>query len=214
VELEQIRREYLQGGLRRNNLQDDPIDQFQTWLSQAVSAGVSDPTAMVLATVDPEGQPSQRIVLLKHLDQNGLIFYTNYNSAKARDLEKNARVCVHFPWHVMERQVRVDGRAEKISVAESLKYFLTRPKDSQIAAWASPQSQIIDSKKMLLMQFESMKAKFSNGDVPLPDAWGGYRIKPHRFEFWQGGASRLHDRFEYALSDSKNWNIERLSLFR
>lgn len=211
MDLDKIRREYLSGGLRRGNLADNPVDQFECWLSQAVAGGMPDPTAMVLATVDAAGQPSQRIVLLKGLDKDGFVFFTNYNSAKARDMANNSRVSLHFPWHMMERQVRVAGSAEKVSVQESLKYFVSRPKESQLAAWASAQSQRISSRSFLLQQFTAMKDKFSKAEVPLPDFWGGYRVTPHHFEFWQGGANRLHDRFEYSLRSDGNWDIERLA---
>lgn len=208
--LEDIRREYLLGGLKRDTLKLDPYEQFELWMDQAIQSGIPDPTAMTLATVDHEGQPSQRIVLLKHLDENGFVFFTNYGSAKARDIECNPRVSLHFPWHMMERQVKVMGIASRISVAESLKYFLSRPRDSQLAAWASPQSRRIDSRSLLLGQYEAMKQKFQKGEIPLPDFWGGYRIQPSVFEFWQGGAARLHDRFQYRLQQD-TWEISRLA---
>ncbi|WP_185235968.1 pyridoxamine 5'-phosphate oxidase [Teredinibacter franksiae] len=210
MKLEDIRREYLAGGLRRDNLLGEPIAQFELWLKQAIEAGIPDPTAFTLATVSAEGKPSQRIVLLKHLDEKGFVFFTNYGSKKAREMEANGNVCLHFPWHGMERQVEIEGAAERISTAESIKYFLTRPRESQIGAWASHQSHQISSRKALLMQFESMKSKFGQGAIPLPDFWGGYRVKPAVFEFWQGGGSRLHDRFQYARRDQQ-WVIERLA---
>jgi Pyridoxamine 5''-phosphate oxidase (EC 1.4.3.5) len=210
MKLEDIRREYLAGGLRRDNLLGEPIAQFELWLKQAIEAGIPDPTAFTLATVSAEGKPSQRIVLLKHLDEKGFVFFTNYGSKKAREMEANGSVCLHFPWHGMERQVEIEGAAERISTAESIKYFLTRPRESQIGAWASHQSHQISSRKALLMQFESMKSKFGQGAIPLPDFWGGYRVKPAVFEFWQGGGSRLHDRFQYARRDQQ-WVIERLA---
>lgn len=210
MELEAIRREYLKGGLRRNNLKDNPYEQFEFWMQQAIDAELHDPTAMTLATVDSSGQPSQRIVLLKHLDQQGFVFFTNYNSDKAKDITQNPKVSLHFPWHVLERQVKVCGKAEKISLKETLSYFVTRPRDSQIAAWASSQSSTISSRKALLMQFESIKNKFKAGEVPLPDFWGGYRVVPELFEFWQGGGARLHDRFEYRREEG-GWHIERLA---
>ncbi|VUD51982.1 Pyridoxine/pyridoxamine 5'-phosphate oxidase [Thalassocella blandensis] len=207
LELEEIRREYLLGGLQREGLSGDPITQFELWLEQAIASQIPDPTAMTLATVSADGQPSQRIVLLKHVDARGFVFYTNYESAKAQDIAANSKVSLHFPWHAMERQVKVMGRAEKIPVAESLKYFLTRPRDSQIAAWASSQSRAIDSRKFLMSQFEAIKEKFQDGDVPLPDFWGGFRIEPHVVEFWQGGGKRLHDRFEYRRVDHAQENL-------
>lgn len=208
--LEEIRREYLMGGLQREKLAEDPLKQFELWMEQAIASEIPDPTAMTLATVSKEGQPSQRIVLLKHLDERGFVFFTNYNSAKAHDITSNAKVSLHFPWHAMERQVKVMGEAQKIPVSETLSYFVSRPRDSQIAAWASNQSHKISTREALMMQFESMKKKFEGGEVPLPDFWGGYRICPSVFEFWQGGGKRLHDRFEYRRHEQQ-WQIERLA---
>jgi len=210
MKLEDIRREYLAGGLHRKDLDEDPRKQFSVWLEQAIAADIPDPTAFTLATVSEDGRPSQRIVLLKHLDENGFVFYTNYGSKKSHEIEGNSQVCMHFPWHGMERQVEIGGVATKISTAESLKYFVSRPKDSQLAAWASHQSHQLSSRKMLLMQFEAIKSKFAKGDIPLPDFWGGYRVKPDLYEFWQGGGNRLHDRFQYTSSGS-GWVIERLA---
>jgi len=210
MDLESLRREYLRGGLHREDLADDPFDQFSRWMQQAIDLQFSDPTAMTVATVSPEGQPSQRVVLLKHFDKRGFVFYTNYRSRKARDLDANPRISLHFPWHDIDRQVKVCGEAEKLSMAESLKYFLTRPRDSQIAAHASSQSSVLSSRSVLLNQFESLKQKFQGGDIPLPDFWGGYRVVPHEIEFWQGGARRLHDRFRY-LRDADGWKIDRLA---
>ncbi len=197
-------------GLNREQLSDEPIAQFELWMKQAIDAGLKDPTAMTLATVDEHGWPSQRIVLLKHFDQQGFVFFTNYSSTKARDLEQNPQVCMHFPWHSMERQVKIQGRAEKISHAESLRYFLSRPRESQLAAWASQQSHRINSRQFLLSQFDAMKRKFASGEVPLPDFWGGYRVTASLLEFWQGRENRLHDRFEYRLRNDV-WQIERLA---
>ncbi len=210
MDLEDVRREYLQDGLRREGLSDSPFGQFELWMEQAIGAKLLDPTAMTLATVNADGQPSQRIVLLKHFSEKGFVFFTNYNSHKAEDIALNAKVSLHFPWHTMERQVKVMGVASKISTAESLKYFLTRPRESQIAAWASKQSHGISSRSLLLNQFESIKQKFQKGEVPLPDFWGGYVVTPLCFEFWQGGANRLHDRFQYKNIDGR-WVITRLA---
>ncbi|MCV6626809.1 MAG: pyridoxamine 5'-phosphate oxidase [Cellvibrionaceae bacterium] len=210
LEIDQLRREYLRGGLQREDLAACPIEQFQHWLDQAVKAELKDPTAMTLATVSSEGQPSQRIVLLKGLDQRGFVFYTNYGSRKASEISTNNKVSIHFPWHELERQVKICGEVEKLPSAESLKYFLSRPKESQLAAWASAQSRPISSRQLLMQQFNSMKEKFAKGEVPLPDFWGGYRVRPSQIEFWQGGANRLHDRFEY-YRDGDNWGIQRLA---
>lgn len=210
MDLEKLRREYLQEGLNRASLADDPIRQFQIWLNQAIDAQIQDPTAMTVATVDARGQPSQRIVLLKQVTPGGFVFFTNYNSHKARDLAHNPLVSLHFPWHQLERQVKICGTAGKISTAESMKYFISRPRDSQLAAWASKQSRSVSSRQILMQQFHSMKQKFSDGTIPLPDFWGGYRVTPSSIEFWQGGADRLHDRFRYVRS-GKDWSIERLA---
>ena len=208
--LDQIRRDYLQGGLRRDELPADPLALFETWQKQAIACGLPDPTAMVVATVAADGQPSQRLVLLKQLDARGFVFFTNYGSRKAREIAGNASVSLLFPWHGMERQVNVRGSAERISAADSLKYFMTRPRDSQLAAWASQQSAPLSSRQFLLNQLAQIKEKFANGDVPLPDFWGGIRVYPHAIEFWQGGAGRLHDRFQYSR-DGDSWRIQRLA---
>lgn len=210
IDIDQVRRDYLQGGLRRDDLQEDPIAQFELWLKQAIDSGLNDPTAMTVATVNADGQPSQRIVLLKQVNSAGFVFYTNYESQKAQDIAVNPRVSLHFPWHPLERQVRVCGVAEKVSAAESLKYFSSRPQESQLAAWASAQSRPVSSRQLLMQQFQSMKTKFQQGRIPLPDFWGGYRIVPSTIEFWQGGAHRLHDRFRYTRTGD-SWTIERLA---
>lgn len=210
MKLADVRREYQKSGLRRGELDEDPITQLEKWLEQAASLELTDNTAMTLGTVDESGQPSQRVVLLKQLDQNGLVFYTNLNSNKARDIEANNKVSAHFAWLPLERQVKIKGTASRISNAEALKYFLSRPRNSQIAAWASNQSQPISSRQFLNAAFEKMKQKFTEGEIPLPDFWGGYRIKPTCFEFWQGGGARLHDRFEYTPS-KLGWDIKRLA---
>ncbi len=211
MDIENFRREYLQGGLNRDDLQDDPIAQFKTWLSQAVESGIGDPTAMVVSTVSAEGRPSQRIVLLKHVDDDGFIFYTNYGSRKAKEIEGNNKVSLLFPWNKLDRQVKVGGTAEKISVAESAKYFMSRPRGSQLAAWSSKQSRKITSREFLLTQLANMKEKFADGEVPLPDFWGGIRVRPHEIEFWQGGEHRIHDRFEYCLQNDGSWEISQLA---
>jgi pyridoxamine 5'-phosphate oxidase len=211
MKLEDVRREYLRGGLKREDLAENPITQFEAWLKQAIDAGLQDPTAMTVATVNAEGQPSQRIVLLKQVNDKGFVFYTNYESRKAQDIEANPLVSLHFPWHLLERQVKICGRVEKVSSAESLKYFLSRPEESQLAAWASAQSRPVSSRQLLMQQFNAMKEKFSKGSIPLPDFWGGYRVVPTAIEFWQGGANRLHDRFEYQRQEDGGWGIERLA---
>ena len=210
MDLEALRREYLKDGLEREDLADDPFDQFEKWMAQFLELGLADPTAMTVATVAPDGQPSQRIVLLKHVDQSGFVFYTNYSSRKASEIDANPKISLHFPWHVVERQIKVCGVAEKVSQAESLRYFTSRPKGSQLAAAASPQSQVISSRSLLLNEFERLKQKFREGEIPLPDFWGGYRVVPSEIEFWQGGQDRLHDRFRYSRSGDA-WEIDRLA---
>jgi len=211
MDIENFRREYLQGGLRREDLDENPTQQFQTWLDQVIGSGLKDPTAMVISTVSDDGQPSQRIVLLKHFDETGFIFYTNYGSRKAKEIAENDRVSLLFAWNALDRQVKICGRAEKISAAESVKYFLSRPRDSQLAAWASDQSRKITSRDFLMTQLAHMKEKFAEGEVPLPDFWGGIRVVPFEMEFWQGGEHRLHDRFEYTLQGDRTWEIQRLA---
>lgn len=210
MDLEALRREYLKDGLERENLADDPFDQFEKWMAQFLELGLADPTAMTVATVAQDGQPSQRIVLLKHVDQSGFVFYTNYSSRKANEIDANPKISLHFPWHAVERQVKVCGVAEKVSPAESLRYFTSRPKGSQLAAAASPQSKVISSRSLLLNEFERLKQKFREGEIPLPDFWGGYRVVPSEIEFWQGGQNRLHDRFRYTRSEDA-WKIDRLA---
>ncbi len=210
MKVEDIRREYLSEPLSEDNLNNDPFVQFDSWLKQAITAELKDPTAMSVATVDEHGQPSQRIVLLKHVDAEGFVFYTNLESRKAQEIKGNNKVSLHFPWHNMERQVIVYGTAEQLSTAQVMKYFMSRPKESQIAAWASKQSHPINSRQLLMQQFTRMKQKFSEGEVPLPSFWGGFRVKPHQIEFWQGGEHRIHDRFMYRRDDADNWHIERL----
>ena len=210
LDLENFRTEYTKGGLERENLHENPFEQFKRWMQQTIDAKLPDPNAMTIATVDASGQPSQRIVLLKHLDEKGFVFYTNLRSRKAQDLKQNPKISLHFPWYFLERQVKVCGVVEQLTHAEVLKYFVTRPRDSQLGAWASQQSRPISSRALLLQQFEAMKNKFAKGEIPVPDFWGGFRVKPHQIEFWQGGEARLHDRFEYNLLAGNSWTISRL----
>ena len=213
MNLEDIRREYLKQGLSKEQLNTNPTEQLAQWLEEASDVELIDATAMSLATVDKSGQPSQRIVLLKDLSEKGLIFYTNLNSRKAQDIKINQKVSVNFAWLPMERQVKIQGIAKRLTVAENLAYFSTRPKNSQLAAWASMQSKPISSRKLLNHAFEQMKEKFKQGAIPVPDFWGGYLIEPTRFEFWQGGGARLHDSFSYSIDDTnkQSWNIQRLA---
>ncbi len=217
MDLGKSRREYLRGGLSRSELAADPVDQFSRWFTQAREidgrGGISmpDPTAMVVATVNARGVPSQRTVLLKFYDKRGFVFYTNYGSRKAMDISENPQVSLLFVWLELERQVRIGGRAEKVSFAESAQYILSRPRESQMAAWISSQSKPISSRQALLQKLDEMKRKIGEGKVPVPSFWGGFRVVPEEIEFWQGRANRLHDRFLY-IRDGENWkNPERLA---
>lgn len=196
--------------LLEEDLAADPLHQFERWFKEALDSGIAEPNAFVLATVSAAGMPSQRTVLLKYFDEHGFVFYTNYSSRKAQEMAGNAQVSMLFPWLALQRQVKIQGRVEKVSREQTLRYFLSRPRDSQLGAWTSPQSRVIDSRAMLLNQWAKMKEKFARGDVPLPDFWGGYRIVPTLLEFWQGQPSRLHDRFEYTRSDNA-WQRARLA---
>lgn len=211
--LEESRREYQYGHLTHESLHCSPFEQFRLWMDQAIDAGVSDPTAMCLATVDKAGKPWQRTVLLKGFDAKGFMFYTNLGSRKAEHIAANPHVSLIFPWWQLDRQVIIGGKAEQLSKTEVMNYFLKRPKASQLAAWASKQSSRISSRQALEAEFMQMKQKYAEGEVPLPDFWGGYRVVPTEFEFWQGGELRLHDRFQYLLEGegSDRWNISRLA---
>ncbi len=210
MNLESFRREYLSGGLERENLNDDPIVQFSLWMQQAVDLEIQDATVMIVASVAANGQPSQRIVLLKKIDQNGFVFFTNYQSRKSSELSANSKISLLFPWNIIDRQVKVCGEVEKITLEQTSEYFFSRPKDSQLAAIASKQSSVLTSRRELVERFESLQKEYEGRNIPLPGYWGGYRVIPSEIEFWQGGASRLHDRFRY-LRNEDGWSIDRLA---
>lgn len=210
LDIANLRREYTQGGLRRKDLTHEPLVLFERWLMQAYEANLVDPTAMCVATVDSDGQPYQRVVLLKHYDKDGLIFYTNLSGRKAQHIHNNNKVSLLFPWYCLERQVCFLGKAEKLSSLEVIKYFHSRPKDSQIATWVSQKLTKISARSILENKFFKLKQKFKNGMIPLPSFWGGYRIKFDKVEFWQGGHKRIHDRFFYQWQYD-HWQIDRLA---
>lgn len=210
INLETLRRDYRTRPLGRDDLAADPIVQFQCWFTAALDANVLDPNAMSVATVGDDGQPSLRTVLLKYFDTSGFVFYTNLDSRKAREMTNNSRVALLFYWAEISRQVRITGTATRISAAESLRYFLTRPRDSQIGTWVSEQSRVIEGRQFLETKFAELKARFAAGDVPLPAFWGGYRVEAHTVEFWQARENRLHDRFLYSQAGS-GWAINRLA---
>jgi pyridoxamine 5'-phosphate oxidase len=209
TDLADLRRDYAGKALTKDSVASDPLIQFNTWLDEALNSEITDANAMTVATVDADRRPSSRVVLLKGLDEQGFVFFTNYDSKKGSDLAANPNVSLSFFWPQLQRQVIISGTAKKISVDESAAYFRTRPVDSQIAAWASDQSSPLDSRASLDAKFQEMREKFGD-NIPLPPFWGGYRVLPERIEFWQGRASRLHDRIVYQLVDGR-WIIERLS---
>ena len=207
----ELRREYSEHPLHKEDLDTNPFKQFERWFNDAIDARIIEANAMSLATVDASARPSIRTVLLKLFDEKGFVFFSNYQSQKAKDITQNPHVALHFAWLDLQRQLRIEGEVEKVSTKESLTYFLSRPRGSQLGAWASNQSEIVSSRTLLESKFFELKQKFANGVVPLPDFWGGYRVKPRRFEFWQGGKDRLHDRFSYEKNTNGAWEILRLA---
>jgi pyridoxamine 5'-phosphate oxidase len=206
-----FRHEYIGEGLRRRDLDPDPIKQFDVWFTAAAKAGIHDANAMALATATLDGKPSARVVLLKDFDESGFVFYTNYASEKGRQLEENPRAALVLYWMEVERQIRIEGTVEKTSREESEQYFHTRPAGAQLGAWASRQSEVIDARRVLNARLEEITERFAQGEIPLPPHWGGYRLKPERIEFWQGRPDRLHDRFRYTRQKDGSWQIDRLA---
>ncbi len=211
MDISEYRREYMRDGLSRELLDADPFKQFEAWFKQACEVDVVDANAMSLATVSATGKPTIRTVLLKTFDQHGFVFFTNLSSQKSQQIQENNNVAVLFPWTELERQIEITGIAEKISIAESLKYIATRPRGSQLGAWVSRQSAEISSRKVLMTRLGRLKERFAKGEIPKPDFWGGYRIVPEKIEFWQGRENRLHDRFEYYKTAEGKWDVRRLA---
>jgi pyridoxamine 5'-phosphate oxidase len=209
-----IREEYTREGLTEDDLPAEPLDLLLVWLEEAVESGLYDPTAMVLSTVAATGRPSSRMVLCKGLSRAGLDFFTNYSSRKAEELAGQTHCALVFPWHALQRQVRVDGTATRLADADNDAYFAQRPRESQLGAWASPQSRVVESRAQLDRRYAEAAERFGTGPVPRPPYWGGFRVRPETVEFWQGRRSRMHDRFRYQLMPTRPdrpWDVRRLA---
>lgn len=205
-DLADLRRDYGRAQLRLEDLDPDPFVQFKRWMDEALAAHLVDANAMSLATANTAGEPSLRTVLLKAYSEDGFVFFTNLQSTKSREIAENPSVALLFYWREFERQVTIAGTASRLPMADVARYFFSRPRESRLAAWVSPQSRVIDARRMLEMKFDEMLKKFGDGEIPVPSFWGGFRVAPRSIEFWQGGTHRLHDRFRYQ-PDGKGWQI-------
>ncbi len=210
TDIANLRRDYGRGQLRREDLDPNPFVQFKRWLDEAMASELVDANAMSLATVGSAGIPTLRTVLLKSFSEEGFVFFTNLESTKSQQIGENPHVALLFYWREFERQIKIQGTATRLPLADVAKYFFSRPRDSRIAAWVSPQSRIIEARKALEMKFDELLKKFGDGDIPVPSFWGGFRVEPSAIEFWQGGSNRLHDRFKYQR-DSGGWRIDNLA---
>ncbi|MCS6794475.1 MAG: pyridoxamine 5'-phosphate oxidase [Raineya sp.] len=211
ISISQLRREYKLASLDIQDVRKTPIEQFEIWFSEALKAEILEPNAMFLATVSATGQPSCRVVLLKGIIDGGFVFYTNYQSRKGVEIAQNQSVALTFFWAELERQVRIEGKASFLSAEQSTHYFLSRPRESQLGAWASPQSQVIESRNVLENLFAKYEKEFENKEIPRPTHWGGYVVQPHYVEFWQGRENRLHDRICYVWQENQTWKVQRLA---
>ena len=210
-EIAGIRVEYSKNSLDEESVLPMPIAQFQVWWNEVIQSEIEEPNAMTLATAGTDGIPEARTVLMKGFHEDGFVFFTNYNSAKSRHLDENPNCCLLFFWKELERQVRIVGRAEKISTEETIAYFNSRPEGSKIGAWASPQSLVVAGKAWLKETFDYYRERFKHGEIPPPPHWGGFRVKPVRMEFWQGRPNRMHDRIQYSRTETGHWEIVRLA---
>lgn len=213
MDLNHLRENYTASSIDVESVDPCPFKQYESWFAEATHAKLLEPNAMVVSTVGKDGQPTQRTVLLKYFDESGFVFFTNYTSRKAKQISENSNVSLLFPWYGLQRQVEINGTVEKVSLAESIKYFALRPRGSQLGAWVSEQSTVVSTRSVLQNKLADFTRKFGSGEIVKPDSWGGFRVKPIRFEFWQGGTDRLHDRIEYLHSDSGDgsWCRQRLS---
>jgi pyridoxamine 5'-phosphate oxidase len=208
-DLAALREEYTRGGLDESDLAADPVTLFERWFAEATTAGLVEANAMVLATTGPDG-PAVRTVLLKGVGEDGFVFYTNYRSRKAAELDAHPRCALLFGWYPLQRQIRVEGTAARVPREETEAYFATRPRDSQLGAWASPQSSVVSGRAELDASYDEVARRFGDGDIPAPPHWGGYRVRPERVEFWQGRRGRMHDRLVY-LGGPEVWRTQRLA---